>query len=210
MAGAAQSVTDNNYAGLDETPMTNLSIEVYEGPRRIYDNYVVMYRAMVADEWLDWVSNGQPPVMQTIQAQFQLPGKLDTAATEAGWGTRGNIQALEIRVFEEVGYVSPTFEKQFQEVTDFTKEYFVDRTWHTLHANVAVDQMDGVRLVTNSGDFYLKYKVWDRTHDWLPGVLSTSSDEYAGYPEYPITNLAIDVYNGGYRVYDDYVVMVNG
>ena len=73
------------YAGLTGHYITNLAIEVYEGGRRIYDNYVVMYRAKVAGEWLDWVSNGTPAVMQTIKEDFSLSGNLDINAIDAGW-----------------------------------------------------------------------------------------------------------------------------
>ena len=56
-----------DYAGWLGYSVTNISIEVYDYTRRIFDNYVVMYRAKVAGAWLDWVSNGNPSVMQTIR-----------------------------------------------------------------------------------------------------------------------------------------------
>ena len=88
-----------DYAGWPGYSVTNISIEVYNYTGRIYDNYVVMYRAKVAGAWLDWVSNGNPTVMQTIKSEFGLSGSLDTSSTDAGWASKGVIQALEIRVF---------------------------------------------------------------------------------------------------------------
>lgn len=65
-----------DYAGLPNKPMTQLSIEVYtSGGTRIFDDYVVMYRAKVPNYpenggWLPWVSNGWDYVMQTIAGDF--------------------------------------------------------------------------------------------------------------------------------------------
>ena len=91
-----------DYAGWPNYSITNIAIEVYDYTGRIYDNYVVMYRAKVAGSWLDWVSNGNPNVMQTIKSEYDLSGNLDTSSTDAGWASRGYIQALEIRVFERI------------------------------------------------------------------------------------------------------------
>ena len=98
-----------DYAGWPGYSVTNISIEVYDYTGRIYDNYVVMYRAKVAGAWLDWVSNGTPTVMQTIKSEFGLSGTLDTSSTDAGWARKGVIQALEIRVFERIeNYPTPS------------------------------------------------------------------------------------------------------
>lgn len=77
---------ETDYAGWHGCPMSNLEIQVYlQGGTRIFDDYVVMYRANVTGYgWLDWVSNGTPSVMDSISRQFSLSGGLDTAATEAG------------------------------------------------------------------------------------------------------------------------------
>ena len=40
--------------------------------------------------------------MQTIKSEYDLSGNLDTSSTDAGWASRGYIQALEIRVFERI------------------------------------------------------------------------------------------------------------
>ena len=103
------STNVNEYAGWPGYPITNIAIEVYDYTGRIYDNFVVMYRARVGGSWLDWVSNGNPSVMQTIKSKFGLVGNLDTAATDAGWASRGVIQALEIRIYERVeNYPAPS------------------------------------------------------------------------------------------------------
>lgn len=94
------STDAGEYAGWPGYPITNIAIEVYDYTGRIYDNFVVMYRAKVAGSWLDWVSNGNPTAMQTIKSEFGLSGNLDTSATDAGWASLGVIQALEIRVYE--------------------------------------------------------------------------------------------------------------
>lgn len=97
--------TDNgpyDYAGWPNYSITNIAIEVYDYTGRIYDNYVVMYRAKAGGTWLDWVSNGKPSVMQTIKNEYSLSGNLDTSSTDAGWATLGYIQALEVRVFERI------------------------------------------------------------------------------------------------------------
>ena len=68
-----------------------------------------MYRAKVAGAWLDWVSNGNPSVMQTIKSGFGLQGNLDTSSTDAGWASKGVIQALEIRDYERIeNYPTPS------------------------------------------------------------------------------------------------------
>lgn len=98
-----------DYAGWLGYSATNISIEVYDYTRRIFDNYVVMYRAKVAGAWLDWVSNGNPSVMQTIKSGFGLQGNLDTSSTDAGWASKGVIQALEIRDYERIeNYPTPS------------------------------------------------------------------------------------------------------
>ena len=95
--------------GASSYSVTNISIEVYDYTRRIFDNYVVMYRAKVAGAWLDWVSNGNPSVMQTIKSGFGLQGNLDTSSTDAGWASKGVIQALEIRDYERIeNYPTPS------------------------------------------------------------------------------------------------------
>ncbi len=67
-----------------------------------------MYRAKVTGRgWLDWASNGEPPVMEAIQDQFGLPGALDTGTTNAGWSTKEKIEALDIRIYERKG-MDPT------------------------------------------------------------------------------------------------------
>jgi len=68
----------------------------------------LMYRAKVTGRgWLDWASNGEPPVMEAIQDQFGLPGALDTGTTNAGWSTKEKIEALDIRIYERKG-MDPT------------------------------------------------------------------------------------------------------
>ena len=99
----------NDYAGWPGYPISNLEIQVYtQGGTRVFDNYVVMYRAKVTGRgWLDWASNGDPPVMEAIQDQFGLPGALDTGTTNAGWSTKEKIEALDIRIYERKG-MDPT------------------------------------------------------------------------------------------------------
>ncbi len=200
---------DTDYAGLYNYAMTNLAIEVYEGSARLYDNYVVMYRAYVDGQWLDWVSNGQPEVMESIKSQFGLDGKLDTSSTDAGWYTLGNIQGLVIRVFEKTGYEGTSL-NQFEELFDFTQQYYVNDGWNNLTSDITLEGIDGIRLGTTSDEYYFKYKSRNTSHGWLDPVYSFKSGvyDYAGWPEDPMRHLAIEVYNSsGTRIYDDYVVM---
>ena len=90
------------YAGAWLKPTTNIEIQVYNNLIGEYDNreFVVMYRAKVAGEWLDWVSNGTEDVMLQIKEEFSLTGGIDAASTDSGWASRGNITSLEILVFE--------------------------------------------------------------------------------------------------------------
>ena len=89
-----------DYAGWPGYSVTNIAIEVYDDSGALYDDYVVMYRAMASGVWLDWVSSGTSEVMQEIKDRFGLDGKLDTYSSDAGWAELGYIQALEIRMFE--------------------------------------------------------------------------------------------------------------
>ena len=96
-----------DYAGWPGYSVTNITIDVYIGGDAVYDRYVVMYRAMAAGVWLDWVSNGTADVMQTIANEYDIDGGLDMYSADAGWAVLGCIQALEIRVFER-SETSPT------------------------------------------------------------------------------------------------------
>lgn len=67
------STNANDYAGWPGYSMTNVEIQVYDDSgKRIFDDYIIMYRAKVAGEWLDWVSNGSSDAMQTIKSEFNL------------------------------------------------------------------------------------------------------------------------------------------
>ena len=96
--------TKDDFAGWPGYSVTNYSISIlgtYSGP-------VVLYRAYVAGEWLDWVSNA-PSAAKTVMSSFGISGTLDTAATDAGWSTRGVITGIEIRLFEPVvNYPKPS------------------------------------------------------------------------------------------------------
>ncbi|MBR6916933.1 MAG: C39 family peptidase [Clostridia bacterium] len=96
------STNNSAYPGASGQAVTNIQIKVYNNITKSYDytDYVVMYRTRVAGEWLDWVSNGSPDVMQTIKSEFSLSGNLDTAATDSGWASRGNITALQVMMYE--------------------------------------------------------------------------------------------------------------
>ena len=104
----AYSNNSSMYAGRSGCSIANLSIKVYDCVEGAYDHthYVVMYRAKVAGEWLDWVSNGSSAAMTSIKSDYSLPGSLDTAGTDSGWISKGNITALQILLFEKKGFVA--------------------------------------------------------------------------------------------------------
>lgn len=99
--------------------------------------------------------------------------------------------------------------KQYKEINISKMEYCVGTSWYKLSSSTTFDHMDGIRLLTNSSNFYLEYKVRDATHGWLSSVKSTDSAEYAGWYGYAAKNVSISVYNKINGFYDnsDYVVM---
>ena len=101
--GWVDSRDSGKYAGVYGVSVTHLEIRIYSTVKGGYEktDFVVMYRAKVAGEWLGWVSNARPWNMERIKSDFSLDGALDTDATDAGWEALGNITALEIYVFEK-------------------------------------------------------------------------------------------------------------
>lgn len=205
-----------DYAGLSNRKMYNIGIEVYgAGMNRLFDDYVVMYRAKTDGVWLEWVSNGNPDVMKTISNEFSLSGSLDTSSTDAGWKAKGPIQALEIRMFERIGSdtgsgIENPGAGDFKTADGITMSYYKNRTLYNLNSSVSVDSMDGVRLQTSGKPYYLYYRSRNASHGWLSFVSSDNSGEtdYAGWHGCPMSNLEIQVYlQGGTRIFDDYVVM---
>ena len=100
--GPAYSNRWGTYAGKSGSAIANIEIKVYNCTTNSYDNsdYVVMYRAKVAGEWLSWVSNGNEAAMSSIKNDFGLPGSIDYSATDAGWLSRGNITCLQVMMFQ--------------------------------------------------------------------------------------------------------------
>lgn len=207
---------ENDYAGILDKPMTQLAIEVYTaGGMRIFDDYVVMYRAKVPDRgWLNWVSNGDSEVMHTIQSEYpdEITGGLDTGyySNFAGWAPYGNIQALEIRMFKRVGSGSsggssaPVEAGDFQLASGITMKYRQTGTdtWTAFGVNdtVSFSDIDGIMLETAGKPYYFRYAAKDKTTGWNPYVSSRDANVndhkngYAGYGGRPITNVAIEVH----------------
>lgn len=90
------------FSGHSGYPINALSIEVYSSKKRLFDDYVVMYRAKTDGVWLDWVSNGEPQIMECIKREYELDGGLDTKAIYAGMPDGKAIEAFDIRVFERI------------------------------------------------------------------------------------------------------------
>ena len=94
--------------------------------------------------------------MRTLKTEYGLSGDLDAQHTDAGLESIGNIQALEIRMFERIegntsssgGSSGTVGDGDFQIASGITMEYYKNRTWYPLTADVSVDSMDGVRLQT--------------------------------------------------------------
>ena len=203
-------VSSNNsgpydFAGYFGYAMTNLEIQVFEGNDRIYDNYVIMFRAKVAGEWLDWVSNGSAEIMSTIKSEYQLNGGLDTVSVEAGWASLGSIQALQIRMFKRKSYTPPTITETesgaFAVATGIGKSYrpLSTYTWTSFSSDITsncTNGIDGVKLQTSGKPYHFYYRVRDSYHGWLDDVDSRTTsgdDSFAGWGSYPIYNLEINV-----------------
>lgn len=139
-----------DYAGWPGYSITNISIEVYDHNGAIYDNYVVMYRAKVAGAWLDWVSNGNPNVMQTIKSEYGLQGNLDTGSTDAGWANRGVIQALEIRVYERIeNYPTPSANAKIIDVPYIYQNFDYPNGCESVSTVMALQKM-GINISVDS------------------------------------------------------------
>ncbi len=216
-----------DYAGWYGYAMTHLSIEVYmSNGTRVYDDYVVMYRAKVNGAWLNWVSNGQPDVMRTIQSEYGLDGDLDIACTDAGYESLGDIQNLQIRVFErkvKVGTSGSASVGDFEKVADgsiYMGYYKNGETSETeFDGPIAIsNSLNGIRLQTTDKPYYFLYRFRRQSNlNWLSFVDSRNSGatDYAGLYGQLMTNLEIRVYSlDGTRLFDNYVVMyrtkVNG
>lgn len=216
-----------DYAGWYGYAMTHLSIEVYmSNGSRIYDDYVVMYRAKVGGKWLNWVSNGQPDVMSTIQSEYDLDGGLDMNCTDAGYESLGDIQNLQIRVFErkvKVGSDGSLLDGDFEKITDNSIHMGYYKNGETSETNfdgaiASSNSLNGVRLETVGKPYYFLYRFRRQSNlSWLPFVDSRDSGptDYAGLYGQLMTNFEIRVYSlDGTRLFDNYVVMyrakVNG
>ncbi len=98
------STNSVDFAGWKGYAVTGLEIQMFTNDGiRLFDKYAVMYRSKVAGEWLSWISNADEEIMTRLQLENNLGGTLDTASTFSGWESKGDIQAIEIRLFENVG-----------------------------------------------------------------------------------------------------------
>jgi N-acetylmuramoyl-L-alanine amidase len=93
---------ENDYAGFPNLAMEALQIKVSDISGNFLDSdYVVMYRTYNNGNWLPWVSNANPAIMNNIKSKYNLPGTLDTSGSDAGLpGSGSNVNRIEIRVFE--------------------------------------------------------------------------------------------------------------
>ena len=219
------------YAGISNEPIYNIEIQVWTSNNtRVYDDYVVMYRAKVNGTWLDWVSNGNPNAMLTIKQEFNLSGNLDTVATDAGWLSQGAIQNLEIRFFKRIednssqsGSTSTAIEDferiQASSTSGLSFEYLIGNNsiisnWHSFNGLLS-NSLQGIKIKTSSDlPFYFKYRARNgQYYGWLDFVDSryssgTGDDNYAGISNINMTDLEIWVYDeDDNRIFEDYIVM---
>ncbi len=144
--------------------------------------------------------------MERLQVQNNLGGTLDGTSTFSGWESKGDIQAIDIRVFENVG--TSTGELPPPVTADFAQQYRADSTWLNLTPSIDVLSMNSLKLQTKNKPFYLKYRTSNRGKGWLDYVLSTSTTDFAGWKGYPVTALEIQLFaNNGTRLFDTHAVM---
>lgn len=202
--GYVPSTDPGEFAGWGGYPVEGVEIQVYDSYGvRIYNNQVVMYRAKTSGKWLPWVSNGTPTIMQELMSKYHLGGSLDYSSVDAGLPGSGKpIQALDIRVFEDVNYNHEGVEEKFAQY------YREDAAWLPLTSNVNVTSMNSVRLVTSGKPYYLKYRTNNRGKGWLDYVLSTNSTDFAGWKGFPISGIEIQMFDSdGKRLFDTHAVM---
>jgi len=95
------SSTTDSFSGSAGNPIQLLSIHAYNNDgTKLTTGIVVIYRAYVDGEWLEWVSNADPKWTASVQVKYNLDGAIDTNSSYAGkFGS--NISGIEIRIFEE-------------------------------------------------------------------------------------------------------------
>ena len=200
------SKSSSDFAGWKGYPVTALEIQMFgSNGKRLFDTYIVMLRSKVAGEWLDWVSNASLDMMEEIQYEHSLVGNLDGDSTFSGWESRGDIQAIDIRIYKDTG---TTTGEILPPNVDFAQQYRTNSSWRNLTSSVYVTNMSGIRLLTRNKPFYFKYRTRNRGKGWLPFVLSTNNTDFAGWSGYPITALEIQLFaNNGTRLFDTHAVM---
>ena len=182
---------ENDYAGLSGQPVQLLDIRAYDSNgTKLSSGIVVMYRVFV-EKWLPWVSNADPEYMRIIQNKYGLIGTLDTSAFYAGIEGR-NVTGIEIRVFEE-DYSTGNEDYTNGEIVPRLR-YMVGNTWRPFTKSILSSPIDGIEIHTNSSKpYYLSYQTFHEGEStYYPAVSSTDND-YAGYPNKPIQKLSIEV-----------------
>ncbi len=160
------STSTADFAGWKGYPVTALEIQMFNSSgKRLFEKYIVMYRAKVAGDWLSWVSNASLDIMEEIQYEQSLGGSLDGASTFSGWESKGDIQAIDIRIYKDNG---TTTGEIFPPNVDFTQQYRTNTTWMNLTSAVTVASLNSIRLQTRNKPFYLKYRTRNRGKGLLP------------------------------------------
>ncbi len=201
--------TDNDYAGYPNKPIQRVNIQVCRNDgTKMGSGVIVMYRAIVDGEWQPWVSNADPEWMRFAKSKYGLQGTLNEAGTYAG-AEEKNIEGIEIRIYEDDStdagagsFVGTEKELSMRYVANSSTN------WKSFTQRVIASPIDGIEIKTSEASYYLLYKTWNEGKTaYYPAVTSTEND-YAGYPGKPVQKLNIKVYKSdGTQLTKDVVVM---
>lgn len=202
--------TGTDYAGSAGKPIQRLSIHVYKNDgTKLTSGVVVMYRAKVGERWLPWVSNADPEWMRSVQRQYNLGGTLDTGSSYAGISGQ-NISGIEIRAFKGNTNDTPIENLPGSETTA-TLSYMLDSNtnWHSFTNSVMASHIDGIKIQTSAGKgYYLSYKTLNAGNSNYYSEVTSTQNDYAGWPGKPIQCLSIRAYrNDGVKLTTGVVVM---
>lgn len=203
------SSTENDYAGYPGKHIQRLSISVYDKTgNKLTTGIVVMYRVFVDDRWLPWVSNADPEWMRSVQSQYNLGGSLDTSASYAGIDGK-NIKGVEIRAFTGQTTSGSIGGLTGNEVLPSSMRYLVGNEWHSFNRKVTASRIDGIEIKTSSDkSYYLSYQTQNQGRSYFYPAVSSTENDYAGYPNIPVQAVGIRVFtNSGTKLTAGVVVM---
>ena len=205
----------DDYAGSAGKAIEKLKIQVFKKDgTKLSSGVIVMYRVLVNNKWLPWVSNADPEWMRGVQNKYDLGGTLDTASGYAGIEGQ-SITGVEIRIFEDNSFNAGTDSFLGSEV-NLSSQYLVDSTWNNFNNSVTASHIDGVKFQTAADEsFYISYQTFNSGQAAFYPAVTSKENDYAGYPGKPIQLLRVQAYNNdGTKLTSGVVIMyrtlVNG